>query len=49
MEILVGKKKLRAQVDQKKKEEENNDDKSAEPKAKEEVDATKEKFEDKQE
>ena len=49
MEILVGKKKLRAQVDQKKKEEENNDNKSAEPKAKEEVDATKEKFEDKQE
>ena len=49
MEILVGKKKLRAQADKKQKEEENNDDKSAEPKAKEEVDATKEKFEDKQE
>ena len=38
MEILVGKKKLRAQANKKKKEEGNNDDKSTEPEAKKEAD-----------
>ena len=39
MEILVGKKKLRAQADKKKKEENNNEDKTAKPEAKKEADS----------